>query len=582
MKIVSKIRGGFILIAMIVLAVGLMGYYGISQQEKALKQVSINRLPAVQALLTLAEAQSAILSEELTFLDEHSSEEERKLSLEKLDEIMIRADGAWANYSLLEHTEEEMAVLGDLSEAWASWTDGNRVFLEAATAYMETKDRASFEKAYQTVKTENKTAYDRSKDVLSNLSVSVTDAAAMDQDVALDSVGLTKKLALASVIVGFIIAILLGSVIGKKVIRPVKTLEISLASLAENGGDLTKPILVETKDEMGAMANQVNLFIEKTRAVIQSVIFESKYMEEQAVASAMDTHQMHQRLLEVTSTTQQLSASMQENAVTSEQMLSSLENLEQALAQSKSHSDECFNFARESMSKATQIGDQAMAAKVLALDLYRENKDKLSQAISEVSEVHKIHVLTEGILQIASQTNLLALNAAIEAARAGEAGRGFSVVAGEIKKLAEASQKQVGEIQHVAKIIENSVSHLSDSSTGMIQFIDEKVIPDYEFMAKTGEDYRKDATFFEKTAEKLNRLSDIMSGVFREVSSGVEAISSATEQSSKGTHDIAVQNEELSHFSDQVRLRSNEIAGHSERLIAQLACFKVEEVLEEI
>lgn len=575
MKIVSKIRGGFLLISTVLLIVGSVGYYGVSKQEKALEQVSVNRLPSVQALLTLAEAQSAILSEELIFLDDKTTAEERTSALSNLDDIMIRADGAWANYSLLEHTDDEMAQLGDLSNAWATWTDGNRLFSEAANEFMQSSDNASFDKAYQQVKIDNKESYDKSHEVLANLSQTVTDAAAIDQENALEKANLMKLISIGSIILGFLLALFFGFVISRSVIKPVKELEMALGGLAENGGDLTKPIIVGSKDEIGAMAGAVNLFIEKTRLIISEVIHESSIICENASLSSTDTTKMHQNLLEVTSTTQQLSASMQESAASSEQILSTLKHLENALSQTRSHSDACLKFAQNSTHKATQIKDEASCAKLEAMSLYNENKDKLSRAISEVSAVHKIHTLTEGILQIASQTNLLALNAAIEAARAGEAGRGFSVVAGEIKKLAEASQKHVGEIQDITKTIEFSVQNLSETSSDMISFLDGKVVPDYDRMAQTGEDYQKDALFFEETAQKLNELSDLMTNVFSDVTSGVSEISAATEQSSKGSHEIANQNEELSMFGEQVRMRSNEIKWHSSALIDRLSAFKV-------
>ncbi len=106
--------------------------------------------------------------------------------------------------------------------------------------------------------------------------------------------------------------------------------------------------------------------------------------------------------------------------------------------------------------------------------MYKTNEKELSEAIEKSKSVEKINVLSEAILKITEQTNLLALNAAIEAARAGEAGKGFSVVAEEIRKLAEESNNTANEIQEITKIVVNAVENLANNSNKILTFIDGK------------------------------------------------------------------------------------------------------------
>lgn len=145
-----------------------------------------------------------------------------------------------------------------------------------------------------------------------------------------------------------------------------------------------------------------------------------------------------------------------------------------------------------------------------ALELVNFNQTQAEKAIKESNAVEQINVLSDAILEISSQTNLLALNAAIEAARAGEAGRGFSVVAEQIRKLAEESNETVSKIQAVTNTVIFSVENLSSGSSEILDFIDTKVKRDYEGLVSTGEQYNEDSVSmsslmndFSSTAEEL-------------------------------------------------------------------------------
>jgi len=136
-----------------------------------------------------------------------------------------------------------------------------------------------------------------------------------------------------------------------------------------------------------------------------------------------------------------------------------------------------------------------------------ETKEKLKEAIKNADVVDQINVLSQTILQIASQTNLLALNAAIESAKAGEAGRGFSVVANEIKKLAEQSKNTVSKIQNATKVVLESVNNLTNCSNSLLEFVSTNVNNDYSSMLDIAEKYSEDASIINSIASEFNMTS---------------------------------------------------------------------------
>ena len=176
------------------------------------------------------------------------------------------------------------------------------------------------------------------------------------------------------------------------------------------------------------------------------------------------------------------------------------------------------------MNRASERHERSEKSGWKAVSVYQETRQELEQAISDSHRVRDIDTLTEEILSISSQTNLLALNASIEAARAGEAGKGFSVVADEIRQLADNSKVAVDKIRQVTEDVVQNVSILSGTSNKLLDFMNETVMQDYKSMTELAEMYKQDAEFYSSISDNLGTASRQMSTDMDGINDAIHAI----------------------------------------------------------
>jgi methyl-accepting chemotaxis protein len=208
--------------------------------------------------------------------------------------------------------------------------------------------------------------------------------------------------------------------------------------------------------------------------------------------------------------------------------------------------------ANEISKRATTLKENAVSSQKTAHNIYKETEAALKDAIQQSKEVEQINILSDSILQITAQTNLLALNASIEAARAGEAGRGFAVVADEIRKLAENSKKTVSEIQRTTDTVVISVQNLSDNSRKILDFIDTKVMKDYEVLVQTGEQYNNDAYMIDDIVTELSATTQELSASMQNMIKAINEIAASSTEEADGISQIA-------HSSSDVAGKAKEV-----------------------
>ncbi|BBF44382.1 methyl-accepting chemotaxis protein [Lachnospiraceae bacterium KM106-2] len=326
------------------------------------------------------------------------------------------------------------------------------------------------------------------------------------------------------VIIGvlFIVALLIGIIIVTfTVIRPTKDATKQLVTIVgkieKEEGDLTIRIPEKTKDEVGQLVKGINKFIEVLHNIISNINQSTINMQESIKEVYGDINQADDKIVDVSATMEELTASMTNIAQVAEDLNEQAgvvyQSMEDIAKQAYQQSDES-NVIKD---RAMSLKNEGLKSKNTTTQMIDQISRLLKTALDKSQDVEKINSLTADILDISSETNLLALNASIEAARAGEAGKGFSVVADQIRALADSSETTANKIQVISNEVTQAVSELAESSNQMLEFVHNDVLPDYDKFVNIGTTYHEDANSFDqvmkKFAKSANDLKDTMSAM---------------------------------------------------------------------
>lgn len=227
------------------------------------------------------------------------------------------------------------------------------------------------------------------------------------------------------------------------------------------------------------------------------------------------------------------------------------------------------------MSRAGKQHEDSERSEREAVSLYSETKIELEKAIADSQRVRDIDTLTEEILSISSQTNLLALNASIEAARAGEAGKGFAVVADEIRQLADNSREAVDKIRQVTEDVVQNVSVLSGRSREVLEFMNEKVMKDYQSMTELARMYKQDAVFYSGISGDLGTASRQMSASMEGINASLRSIAALVGEITVYMQGMEQSAQSSNENSNAVLEKMEELFRLSELLNQTVASFKV-------
>lgn len=320
----------------------------------------------------------------------------------------------------------------------------------------------------------------------------------------------------------------------KPLLRTQKEINGIIVNIDNKKGDLTQRVTPINNAEVDAVGKGINVFMTKLQAIFKAVVTNSARMERVVDDVRQSVQTSNSSVSDLSALTEELSATMQDISENASVINTNTDNVAKEVELIAEKTDELTGYTKDMKTHAQSMESVARTNMESTDRKVSEILEVLQKAIEDSNSVKQVNSLTNDILNIASQTNLLALNASIEAARAGEAGRGFAVVASEISQLAAASQEAANNIQRINAVVTNSVNNLSDNANGLVSYINDSILPEFERFVESGVEYNDKASFIEGTMTDFKEKTDSLKQSMLEISSSINTISHAINEGVNG------------------------------------------------
>lgn len=322
------------------------------------------------------------------------------------------------------------------------------------------------------------------------------------------------------------------------VLKPLAKMSDISRDIAKGEGDLTKRVPCDGNDEIAHMGGYFNEFIEKLQHMIKKVAHVTD-----KVASAS---------VELSATAEEISKGTDTLTSRASQTAAAVEEMNATVGQVAQNSGKAASLAQDTV-KTAQEGGTVVSSTISGMQQLSEAVSNSATIISDLGKSSdQIGEIVRTIEDIADQTNLLALNAAIEAARAGEQGRGFAVVADEVRKLAERTTKATKEIGDMIRQIQHDTRGAVDS----MQQGTQKVTAGVDLVNKTGEALSQIVRMVSESADMIRQIavaSEEQSVATQQIASDIENVAKVTKESSSGAHESAKASQDLSQLAVELQ-----------------------------
>jgi len=535
-----------------ILIVGGAGYFFLSRTSAAMETMYTDKLTAVR-LINDSRAQTRKIESDTYALMLTTDEQENKALMSDITKRGKVFEENLQQFEQLNLSDEHRSRLKQVRDDVGKYRNVRDQVLKLAVQNKNAE-------AYTLFSKDGKVLADKFSDELGDLSDEITKSAEEMYQQGHHEAALANKVFIAVILAAILLGVLFGLLIARQIASRLNDVVKYLNILAT--GDFSKAISPQSlndRSEFGTVSRAVETMKNNVKALIKHLMETSQQMAASSEELTASSEQSAQASNQVAGSVTEVAQGAEKQLRLTEHANNVVEQISSAITQVASNTEVVSNSAEKTANTAND-GEDIIKQAIIEMKTIEEKTNATSSVIAELEEKSKqIGQIVDVISNISGQTNLLALNAAIEAARAGEAGRGFSVVAEEVRKLAEQSQEATKQITELI----NDVQSNTDSAVNFMNDGKQEVEAGAEIVAEAGKSFGEILMMVRDMSKQVHEISasieEITSGT-QNVVGAVQNINAESKKTSEQTQSISAATEEQSASVEEIASASQHLA----------------------